>query len=370
MKTEKKPLGSLAAAAQGAKDKNYTCHNSQLRLNLQEIKKRASHRWVEILSVLAPALGPALEKPGKHVPCPVHGGKDGFRVFKDVDATGGGVCNTCGSFGDGFALLQWVNSWSFRQSLEAVSISLGLIPGCVVSLQDGTLKASGKKFNGLQGAERRRKNLLAVWEESQELRTDDPAHKYLCRRIPGLRIEEIPSLKIVLRYHARLPYYKDLKFLDHFPALIAAIQDVQGRVVSLHRTYLSKGGGKAHVNSSKKIMPPVVPGGTQGAAIKLFSACEILGLTEGIETALGVHVAKSLPVWACVSANGLEMVEIPATVREVVIFADNDVSLRGQQAAHALAKRLLQEGRKVDIKIPEKPGTDWLNVYVRGLQNG
>ena len=366
MKAQKKPSGDQARRAE---DLGYF-HNTHTRPSVQGIKQKASHRWLEILSTLAPALRPALEKPGQHVPCPVHGGRDGFRLFKDVNESGGGICNTCGNFPDGFSVLQWVNGWSFRQSLEAVSISLGLIPGRqkVVSLQD-RVPPPGKR-NSLQGAERRRKNLLAVWEQSTEIRADDPAHEYLCRRIPGIEISEIPSLKIVLRYHARLPYYEDFKLLAHYPALIAAIQNVRGRVASLHRTYLNKDGGKASVSSPKKVMSPVIPGGTRGAAVKLFPVCGILGLTEGIETALGVHAARGLPVWACVSANGLEAVELPSVVREVAIFGDNDISGRGQEAARNLAKRLLQEDRKVDVLIPEKPGTDWLDVYIEGVRHG
>ncbi|MGB5675668.1 MAG: primase-helicase zinc-binding domain-containing protein, partial [Gemmatimonadota bacterium] len=77
-------------------------------IDAREVRAHAADRWIEILGAVAPALEPALSHPGRHVPCPVHGGKDGFRLFRDVDRTGGGVCNTCGSFHDGFALLMWV----------------------------------------------------------------------------------------------------------------------------------------------------------------------------------------------------------------------------------------------------------------------
>jgi len=44
-----------------------------------------------------------------------------------------------------------------------------------------------------------------------------------------------------------------------------------------------------------------------------------------------------------------------------VIFADNDANGAGQRAAYALAARL--SGRfEVDVKIPEKPDTDWNDV--------
>ena len=62
--------------------------------HLDLIHRQAPGRWLDILSGLAPDLRPAVEKRGRHVPCPVHGGKDGFRLFRDADQTGGGICNT------------------------------------------------------------------------------------------------------------------------------------------------------------------------------------------------------------------------------------------------------------------------------------
>lgn len=50
-------------------------------LNIEEIRPLAKGHWDYIFSALAPQLSVAMEQPGKHVPCPVHGGKDGFRLF-------------------------------------------------------------------------------------------------------------------------------------------------------------------------------------------------------------------------------------------------------------------------------------------------
>lgn len=47
-----------------------------------------------------------------------------------------------------------------------------------------------------------------------------------------------------------------------------------------------------------------------------------LALTEGIETGLAVNLMTALPVWACVSAFGLEHVVLPEEAREFWIFAD------------------------------------------------
>ena len=87
------------------------------------VRERAAGRWIDMLAALAPALVPALSRPGRHVPCPVHGGTRGFRLFRDVDDTGGGVCNTCGTFPDGFALLMWFGI----QTAHAAPDQFGLI---------------------------------------------------------------------------------------------------------------------------------------------------------------------------------------------------------------------------------------------------
>ena len=59
-----------------------------------------------------------------------------------------------------------------------------------------------------------------------------------------------------------------------------------------------------------------------GCAIHIGETGEVLALAEGIETALSVAISTNIPCWACICAHGLEVVEIPQTVREVLIFAD------------------------------------------------
>ena len=77
----------------------------------------------------------------------------------------------------------------------------------------------------------------------------------------------------------------------------------------------------------------------------------------------------ALPVWACVSAFGLEHVVLPEEAREVWIFADNDASETGQRAAQRLARRLRQEGRNVRVRIPSTAGQDWLDVLNQSTTN-
>src|SRR5471032_2509610 len=58
--------------------------------------------------------------PGMHVACPVHGGRDGFRLYNDYHDTGGGVCNTCGGFRDGFKLLAWIRNYTRKDAVRDV----------------------------------------------------------------------------------------------------------------------------------------------------------------------------------------------------------------------------------------------------------
>lgn len=84
----------------------------------QDVLDAAEGRWDDIFQSLAAELLPFQKRPGWHGPCPVHGGEDGFRVFKKTaDTHSGGMCQTCGVKADGIALLMWVNKWTFSEAL-------------------------------------------------------------------------------------------------------------------------------------------------------------------------------------------------------------------------------------------------------------
>lgn len=147
------------------------------------------------------------------------------------------------------------------------------------------------------------------------------------------------------------------------PTMVAIFQDAQGEPVAVFRTYLDPvGDGKADVPWPKKFSSAVRKGATMGGAVRLFEEGPVMVVTEGVETALAVHQATGLPVWATCSANRLEKVVIPDVAQEVQIWADNDSNGVGQNAAQKLAERLHGEGHHVRVIIPPEEDTDWLDV--------
>ena len=195
------------------------------------------------------------------------------------------------------------------------------------------------------------------WQEARPLRATDPVWGYL--RARDVAPQAAPP---ALRYHPRLPYRHEGGTWTHHPAMLASVSTCAGVQVALHRTYLDLHGHKAPVPSPKKITAPATPGALRGASIPLFAATTLLALTEGIETALAVHRLSGWPTWSCVSATGLEQVEVPDTITTLYICADHDPT--GLCAAYALARRQASH-RTVKVLVPPCPGEDWLDVLQR-----
>jgi putative DNA primase/helicase len=148
------------------------------------------------------------------------------------------------------------------------------------------------------------------------------------------------------------------------PAMVAAIRDLSGRGVGVHRTYLRPdGSGKADVEPTKAML-----GKATGCAVRLAEASGTLLVGEGIETSLSAMPATGMPAWAALSTSGMAGLVLPPAVREVVIVADHDSNSAGERAARAAAERWLAEGRRVRIAMPPVPGTDFNDVLL-GVAN-
>ncbi len=167
-------------------------------------------------------------------------------------------------------------------------------------------------------------------------------------RARGITIPIPPSL----RYLAAAKYKPTGLIL---PAMVAGVQDLDGRVVAVHRTYLSQDGtAKAGVRQPKMSLGPVA-----GGAVRLGLAGRELAICEGVESALSFQQATGIATWAALSVPGVRSLVLPEEISAVVLGPDGDDP--GDRAAVDSANRFIREGRKVRIARPPR-GMDWNDV--------
>ena len=273
----------------------------------------------------------------RHGECPMCGGHDRYR-FDDNNGEGGYYCNSCGA-GDGMKLLMGITGKSFREAAQAVDEIVNN-----VSMEPA--KPAGPDP---------RVRLRKVAKTLQGVDGINPVRSYLKARAL------LPSP--ITQYCARMPYYEDGKGAGFYPAMVHLFSGPDGNPLTYHVTYIDND-TKANVSAPKKIITPLGP--MTGGAIRLFPAGEVLGIAEGIETALACNDQFSVPVWAAYSATLLEQWQPPEVSKIIWIFGDNDKSFTGQSAAFNLAKRLHRSGLTVKVKIPDQEGIDFADEEHHG----
>lgn len=308
------------------------------------------------LDGLAPALAAAgllvdSIEPGRLMRCRVEGDRRGqtsgaYRLFTD-----------------GRPAAPW---WNWKAGTSGVWVADGPPLSEAERHQQRQRMAQAQRERQQQQAEQWAQNLpglIRQWNSAQPLTEHCPAGVYLARR--GLPVPVGDALP--LRYAPQLDYWDGPERMGSFPAMLAAVTSPAGALVALHRTYLTKDGHKAPVPTAKKLTRTAGP--MAGASIKLHppllrDGALVLGLAEGIETAIAASVLAGIPVWPCVSAGGLEQFEPPAGVQRLYVFADNDASGTGQRAAERLAQRAARMGLVARTLTPLSPGTDWADELI------
>jgi len=195
-------------------------------------------------------------------------------------------------------------------------------------------------------SERASEAARALWRRALPANAS-PVQAYLLGR--GITGPVPPLLRFLFAYHSPTG--------SVLPCMVAAVARWPGtKIVAVHRTYLGDGDGpqKASIEPRRMTLGPIA-----GGAVHLAPANDVIGVAEGIETALSAMQLSGVPVWAALSAGGIERLILPAMpqARRIIIFADHD--RRGIDAAEYAAARWRGEGREVRIELPTKPGTDF-----------
>lgn len=185
----------------------------------------------------------------------------------------------------------------------------------------------------------------AIWERARDARRSPEVRGYLTGRgwplPPPACLRWLPS--------CRHPSGGRL------PAMIARVDNCDGELIGVHRTYLT-----ADCRRYDRASLGVIAGG----AVRLAPAAKTIAVAEGIETALAIMLATEIPTWAALSTSGLRNLILPRVVETVFIGVDNDGNGAGQAAACAVAERWQGEGRDVRLAMPHRIGSDFNDVLL------
>ena len=134
-----------------------------------------------------------------------------------------------------------------------------------------------------------------------------------------------------LRFHPRCYYRPDAwSPTETWPAMIAAVTGLDGKISGAHRTWLDPSGrGKAAIDTPRRAM-----GNLLGNAVRFDLARDVLAAGEGIETMLSLRcVMPTMPMVAALSAAHLAAILFPATLRRLYIARDDDPAGDGAMAS-------------------------------------
>ncbi|WP_421699832.1 DUF7146 domain-containing protein [Ancylobacter sp.] len=162
-----------------------------------------------------------------------------------------------------------------------------------------------------------------------------------------------------LRFHPRCYYKRDDGPSETWPAMIAAVTDLTGRITGVHRTWLAPDGSdKAPVTTPRKAM-----GDLLGSTVRIGVPDSVMAAGEGIETMLSLRqVLPDMAIAPALSAAHLAAILFPLRLRRLYIVRDNDPA--GDAARDMLMERANAEGIEA---IPLSPALGDFNEDLQQL---
>jgi putative DNA primase/helicase len=272
---------------------------------------------------------PASYLTGRNGPCPLcNAGKDRFR-FTNLAGDGRFICSTCTpQSGSGLDLLkEWLRIESFAETVKLAESKVRTARFEMPKTEELSVRAQG--------------TMRWMWGVAARALTGfDIVSRYLQWR----KITLIPGPTAV----RRLPQHYKHGLVDKPDALVARFVAADDSRAVLHTTTLEEP-FEDHERLKKYVLGAKVP---NGGAVRLMPAGEILGVAEGLETALSASLLYSVPVWSTLDAGHLMHWIPPNGVHKVIIFADFDKNQVGQRAAEVLASRLRKQ-LDTEVRFPE-----------------
>lgn len=247
--------------------------------------------------------------------------------------------------------------WSHGCSTKEIVAALGAMPASVKSaLPRAKMKTDNRKDT--------RALVARLWRQARDARGtivqdylfgrgftgEMPWKRQVSNQVAtSLDYQVGLAIPVSLRFHPRLKHASGV----YLPAMVAAIDDLDGTIAGIHRTFLKPDGtGKAEVAPNKMLL-----GRERGCAVHLTAGAPTLCVCEGIETGLAILQATGLHVWVALGTSNLGQVVLPGFVREVIVAADHDEP--GMKAARAAAESYEACGYQVRIVSPVAEAADF-----------
>lgn len=270
--------------------------------------------------------------------CPFH--QENTPSFRVNDTKGVYNCFGCSAAGDVIDFIRATDGLDFRAAVEW--LANGDLPPA-----DPIDRAKAERIERAERIEAT-KEAFRQWTSARNV-TGTPAEIYLqSRGITG------PMPWSVRFTYAPIRIDKETgKAGPRLPALIAACQDVRGKIVGVQRVFLDRKGRKASMTNPKLSL-----GQTRGCALRLGDVARRIVLCEGPEDGLTLRqLHPRASVWVSLGTGGMAHVELPPEVEEVTLAGDNNAP--GRAAIEAAAIAYGEQGRKVRTVFPDPRFEDW-----------
>ena len=301
--------------------------------------------------------------------CPVCGGDDRF-TYDNKSGRGDWICRKCNDgypmAGDGLQLIARANRIGLYRLMRQLD---GGTPPPSRAPLTSTAPAPKRKADPAFVARR----LDGMWSNARPQTAGDLSMRYLQERVPGLTAGPSPALRLGM-----LEYRHDKKVIGKWPGIVARFELPDGRLGTLHRTFLDpvKPAKATIVSPDGEILDAKLNDMTlnplAGGAVRLMAPVDgEIGVGEGLETVYGAHMDSGVPVWNCLNRVLLSKFVVPEGlgIKVVHIFMDfDDIDPRTRQspgvsAGLVLAKRLRAEGYTVVPHRPKLRGTDFADQW-------
>jgi hypothetical protein len=238
----------------------------------------------------------------------------------------------------------------------------GLDPGRLAIVKAEAAKRAAEAERAADvDKEARRRHAQSLFLAGKPI-ADTPVELYL--RTRGIDLRRLGRAPRALAFHPEL-YCKEAG--RRLPAMVAAVNDLAGRHIATHRTWLApdgKGGWtKADLEEPKKVL-----GSFKGGCIRLWKGASSRPLdaiepgagvwaSEGIEDGLSVAIAKpELRVVAGVTLGNLGEIQLPEQVGRLTIIGQRDTNPKTLEALERAIGAQQERGLEVWLTPPPAGG--------------